>query len=394
MITESFTQAQWVFLGSGFVIALIMGAAVNATNFCTMGAVSDWINIGDSGRLRAWLLAVAVAVLGVALLEAGGLVRPDESFPPYRGAQLIWAENLLGGLMFGAGMTLASGCGAKTLIRIGGGNLKSVVVFAIIAPIAFYMVNPFPNSDKTLFTVMFYGWLRPLAVQLPARQDLGALLASPQWAFAARLSLGLILGGGLLALIFGAKEFRRDIRNIIGGAAVGLAVLAAWWVTSNVGVRAEGQVFSLQNFVADQWDFFAAPTDVKPAATRPLAPQSFTFINPIGQSLGLALSGFGLGFLTFGVMSTLGMIAGSFLWSILTGRFRIEWFVSFDDFLNHVVGAVLMGLGGVLAVGCTIGQAVTGVSTLALGSMIAFAGIFAGAAGMMKYQYWRILREA
>lgn len=394
MIAESFTQAQWIFIGSGFVIALILGAASNATNFCTMGAVSDWINIGDAGRLRAWLLAVAAAVIGVVALEAGGLVRPDDSFPPYRAAQFIWAENLLGGLMFGAGMTLASGCGAKTLIRIGGGNLKSLVVFAIIALIAFYMINPFPNSDKTLFTVLFYGWLRPLAVQLPARQDLGSLIAGPQGAATARLVIGLAVGTGLLALIFRSAEFRRDRRNIIGGAVVGLAVVAAWYVTSNVGIRADNQIFSLQNFVADQWDFFAAPGDVKPAAVRPLAPQSFTFINPIGQSLGLGLAGFSVSFLTFGVMAVAGMIAGSFLWAASTGRFRLEWFASFDDFLNHALGAALMGLGGVLAVGCTIGQAITGVSTLALGSLIAFAGIFAGCAGTMKYQYWRILREA
>lgn len=394
MISESIAQAQWIFLGSGFAIALILGAVSNATNFCTMGAVSDWVNIGDTGRLRAWFLAVAVAILGVVLFEYVGLVRADDSFPPYRGAQLIWAENLLGGLMFGAGMTLASGCGAKTLIRIGGGNLKSVMVFAVIALIAYFMLNPFPNSDQTLFTVMFYGWLRPLAIQLPERQDLGSLFANPQTAPLVRLLFGLAFGLGVIWLVFQGKEFRRDKRNIIGGLTVGLAVIAAWYVTSNVAVRADGQAFSLQNFVAEQWDFFAKPGDMKPAAVRPLAPQSFTFINPIGQAFGFGLNGFSPAYLTFGVMAVFGMFAGSLLWALSTRRFRIEWFVSFDDFLNHLVGAVLMGFGGVLAVGCTIGQAVTGVSTLAIGSFIAFAGIFAGCVGMMKYQYWRILREA
>src|SRR5210317_267130 len=127
-----------------------MGAIVNKTNFCTMGAVSDWVNIGDTGRFRAWLFAIAIALLGVTVLEAAGVVNVTSAFPPYRGPQLIWAENLLGGILFGIGMTLASGCGNKCLVRIGGGNLKSIMVFAVIAVIAYFMINPFPGSDQTL----------------------------------------------------------------------------------------------------------------------------------------------------------------------------------------------------------------------------------------------------
>ena len=127
MTFDSFVSAQSFFLWAVFVIALLMGAIVNKTNFCTMGAVSDWVNIGDRGRFRAWLLAIAVALLGVTVLEAAGLVNVTSAFPPYRGPQLIWAENLLGGMLFGIGMTLASGCGNKCLVRIGGGNLKSII---------------------------------------------------------------------------------------------------------------------------------------------------------------------------------------------------------------------------------------------------------------------------
>ncbi len=163
MTFDSFIQAQSVFLWSTFGIALLMGALVNKTNFCTMGAVSDMVNMGDYGRFRAWLLAIAVAVIGVAILENLGLARPGDAFPPYRAGQLLWAENLLGGLMFGIGMTLASGCGNKCLIRIGGGNIKSIMVMLIIGVIAYYMINPFPDSDQTLFTVLFYDWIRPLS---------------------------------------------------------------------------------------------------------------------------------------------------------------------------------------------------------------------------------------
>ncbi|BAN34622.1 transmembrane protein [Sulfuricella denitrificans skB26] len=393
MVFENFAQAQSFFLWVTFGIALTMGALVNKTNFCTMGAVSDWVNMGDTGRLRAWLFAIAVAMLGVAILEASGLVKLASTFPPYRANQLVWAENLLGGLMFGVGMTLASGCGNKTLVRIGGGNLKSIMVLAIIAVIAYYMVNPFPGSDKTLFTVFFYDWIRPLAVTLQTNQDLGAIIAGSGNAATPRLAIGSILALGLIGFAFISADFRSNFDNILGGLVVGLAVLAAWYVTSNVMMSADGQPFSLQNFVAEQWDMYAKPEDLKPADSRPLSAQSFTFINPMGQTLGYAMAGFKLTALTFGVMSVAGVILGSLLWSLISRNFRIEWFVSVKDFFNHFVGAILMGFGGVLAMGCTIGQGVTGVSTLAVGSIITLLAIIAGCASTMKYQYWRMMQE-
>ena len=388
---ETFFSAQWFFLWAIFAIALVMGAVVNKTNFCTMGAVSDWVNMGDTGRFRAWLLAIAVAILGVVGLEYFGFVNPGNAFPPYRAGQLIWAENLLGGVLFGIGMTLASGCGNKTLVRLGAGNIKSLMVAAVIAVIAYFMVNPFPGSDQTLFTVLFYDWIRPLAVDLGASQDLGSVLVRDN-PLTGRLVIGLILGVGLLAIIFRSADFRRSFDNILGGLVVGLAVLGAWYVTSNVVIDLDGEEYSLQSY-AQQWDFLADSNEGKPADTRPLAPQSFTFINPMGQTLGYASAGFRETYLTFGVMALLGVIAGSFLWALLSRSFRFEWFASLRDFVNHLVGAVLMGFGGVLALGCTIGQGITGISTLAIGSFIAFGGIVFGSALTMKVQYYKLVYE-
>jgi uncharacterized membrane protein YedE/YeeE len=388
---ETFFSAQSFFLWTTLVIALVMGAVVNKTNFCTMGAVSDWVNMGDTGRFRAWLLAIAVAMLGVVGLEYFGLVDAGGAFPPYRAGQLIWAENLLGGLLFGIGMTLASGCGNKTLVRLGGGNIKSLMVFAVIAVIAYFMVNPFPGSDQTLFTVLFYDWIRPLAVDLGASQDLGSLLVRDN-ALTGRLVIGAILGIVLLVIIFKSADFRRSFDNIFGGLVVGLAVLGAWYVTSNVNVDLDGEAYSLQSY-AQQWDFLADSGEGKPADTRPLAPQSFTFINPMGQTLGYVSAGFRETYLTFGVMALLGVIAGSFLWALLSRSFRFEWFASLRDFVNHLVGAMLMGFGGVLALGCTIGQGITGISTLAIGSFIAFGGIVLGSALTMKVQYYKLVYE-
>ena len=394
MVFQNFAQAQSFFLWATFGVALIMGAVVNKTNFCTMGAVSDWINMGDTSRLRAWLFAIAVATLGVAILEYTGLVKLASTFPPYRAPQLVWAENLLGGLMFGIGMTLASGCGNKTLIRIGGGNLKSIMVLAIIAVIAYYMINPFPGSDKTLFTVLFYDWIRPLAINLQTPQDLGAIVAGGGSVATARLAIGIVLCLVLAGFAFSSADFRSNFDNILGGLVVGLAVLAAWYITSSAMVSADEQTFSLQNFVAEQWDMYAKPEDLKPADSRPLSAQSFTFINPMGQTFGYAIAGFKLTSLTFGVMAVAGVIIGSLLWSLVSRSFRIEWFVSVKDFINHFIGATLMGFGGVLAMGCTIGQGVTGVSTLAVGSMITLLAIIAGCAATMKYQYWKMMNEA
>ena len=191
MSFENFASAESFFLWSGFFIALVMGAVVNKTNFCTMGAVSDWVNMGDKGRFRAWLLAIAVAMIGVITLESAGMLQANSTFPPYRGGQLAWIENVLGGLLFGIGMTLASGCGNKTLIRIGGGNIKSIFVFVIIGVIAYFMVNPFPGSDQTLMSVLFYDWIRPLSVNVGASQDLGTVVAGSEGAMTARLVIPL-----------------------------------------------------------------------------------------------------------------------------------------------------------------------------------------------------------
>ena len=391
MTFESFIDAQSYFLWNIFIIALLMGALVNKTNFCTMGAVSDMVNIGDYGRFRAWLLAIAVAVAGVAVLEYLGLVDPADAFPPYRSGQLVWAENLLGGLMFGIGMTLASGCGNKCLVRLGGGNLKSVMVMLVIGGIAYFMVNPFPGSDQTLFTMLFYDWMRPLAVDLGASQDLGMLVAGDA-AGTARLVIGGVLVLAILWFVFKSAEFRGSFDNILGGLAVGLVVLAAWYVTSNVQINADEELYSLGGYYAE-WDMLAESEEGKPAQGRPLSPQSFTFINPMGQTVGYVARGLDTSLLTFGVMAFFGVIAGSLLWSVINRSFRIEWFNSVGDFITHLVGAILMGFGGVLALGCTIGQGITGISTLALGSFITFFAIVLGSALTMKVQYYKMVYE-
>ena len=388
---ESFQEGISFFLWTTFIVSIFFGAVVNKTNFCTMGAVSDMVNISDYGRLRAWFLAIAVAILGVTLLEYLQMVDVNGTFPPYRDSQLILGENIIGGFLFGIGMTLASGCGNKTLVRIGGGNIKSIMVFAVIALIAYYMTNPFPDSDKTLFSVLFYDWIRPLSISLSGSQDIGAMFSAENTA-TSRLIAGSFVGLILLFLIFRSAEFRASKENIAAGLTVGLVILFAWYLSSNIKIDIDETLYSMSDYY-EEWDMIADDDEGKPAQGRTLSSQSFTFINPIGQSFGYAESGFDKTLLSFGLMSVFGVILGSFLFSLFSKSFRIEWFFDIKDFIMHLTGAILMGFGGVLALGCTIGQGITGVSTLALGSIAALLAIIFGSALTMKIQYYKLVYE-
>lgn len=391
MLFETFLSAQSTLLVSAFVLAFILGVVVNKTNFCTMGAVSDMVNMGDYSRFRAWLLAIAVAISGVVVLEYFGMLSVDSSFPPYRDTQIIWLENVLGGLMFGIGMTLASGCGNKTLIRIGGGNIKSIVVLIVIGTVAFYMNNPFPGTDKTLYSELFYRWVSLAAIDLDSLSDLGSL-ANAESALSMRLVIGLVLSALLFFYIFKSREFLAGKDNLLGGLVVGLVVLGAWVISSNITINVDEEPYSL-NAYYQEWDMLSDSEEGKPSTGRTLNTQSFTFINPMAQTVAYTMSGFDNVHLSFGILSVAGVILGSLFWALLSKGFRFEWFAGIKDFVMHFIGAILMGMGGTIALGCTIGQAVSGISTLALGSFLTFFAILFGSALTMKIQYYKMLYE-
>jgi uncharacterized membrane protein YedE/YeeE len=294
--------------------------------------------------------------------------------------------------MFGIGMTYASGCGNKTLVRVGGGNIKSIMVLLVIAVIAYFMINPLPGSSNTLYSLLFYNWTNPLSVNLGSGQDLGSLVASGESVVTARLIIGGILGLLLLFWVFKSADFRSTRDNIIGGLVIGAVVVGAWYITSSVQVGDDMDTYELRAFV-QEWDFLADDPEGRPAEAMPWSSQSFTFINPMGQSLRYVTSGFDNAVLYFGVIALFGVIVGSLFWALVSKSFRIEWFASFRDFVNHFIGAILMGFGGVLAMGCTVGQGITGISTLALGGFLTFIAIVLGAALTMKVQYYKMVYE-
>jgi uncharacterized protein len=351
-----------------FGLAVVMGGIANKTNFCTMGAVSDWVNMGDTGRMRSWMLAMAVALLGVVILEASGKAAiGTATFPPYRTANLAWLRYILGGFMFGIGMTLASGCGNKTLVRIGGGNVKSLVVLFIAGAAAYVMLwTDFYDS-------VFGGMVSATTINLGARgiasQALGDLTGI------GNTIAGTVVALAIIGYAFASSEFRSNRDNVVSGIVIGLIIVAGWYVTGGE--------------MGAKWKEFAEFADTKPLRVET---QSYTFISAMGDAARYAMNPKDTSLVNFGIVALAGVIVGSMLWALIGRHFRIEWFNSGRDFVNHAIGAVLMGIGGVLSMGCTVGQAITGVSTLALGSILTFIFIVAGAAATMKYQYWQMMR--
>lgn len=358
----------------GFALGVIFGAAGNKTNFCTMGAVSDIVNMGDWSRMRMWLLAIAVAITGAQALQYAGLV--DLSRSIYTAPNFTWLAFIVGGFLFGVGMTLGSGCGNKTLIRIGAGNLKSVVVYVFLA-ISAYM------TLRGLFGQFRVSVLQPVAVNFEAYglkgQDLPSLLGSTGVdVVTLRVAVSALTVCALLFFVFRDREFRANGSQIGGGLVAGLVVAAGWYVTTALGYRENPDTLEMTFF-----------------GTNTRAAETLSFVAPLAYTLELLMLWTDKSLtITFGIMAALGVITGSFVYAKSSGSFRWEGFTRIDDLGNHILGGILMGFGGVTALGCTVGQGISGVSTLALGSILTFFSIVAGSVATLRYQYWKLMREA
>jgi hypothetical protein len=352
----------------GFGLAFVFGVVAHRVNFCAMGAVSDVVNIGDWGRMRMWLLAIAVVVLAANLLHLFGYIDLERSI--YPAERFTWLSYLVGGVLFGVGMTLAGGCGSRNLIRLGGGNLKSLVVLAFLA-LSAYM------TMKGVLAVPRTSLFEPVATHVEGGQGLPNLLAQlvGMQAAAARWVVMGLVGAALLVFVLKDRDFRRSRELMLGGVIIGLVVAAGWYVTGHIGYLPEDPQTLEETF----------------AGTNTHRPESFSFVGPVGYGLELLLLWTDSSLrVTFGIAVVAGLFAGSLAYALASRSFRWESFASAGDLRDHVLGAVLMGFGGVAALGCTIGQGLTGVSTLALGSFLALGGIMAGSAATMKFLYWRL----
>jgi uncharacterized membrane protein YedE/YeeE len=345
-----------------FLIGIVFGAVVNKTNFCTMGAVSDWVNMGNKDRLRAWFLAIGIAILATQAMQFKGIIDVSEAI--YLTPNFGWLGYLLGGFLFGVGMTLASGCGQRTLVRVGGGNLKSLVVMILLGLTAYMTM-------RGLLALVRVNAIEVTNIDLAAKniadQGMGTLISSVLGLENSTLIsrvIAVILGVGLVLYAFLGKEFRHSFNNILAGVTIGLIIPAGWYVTGVIGF--------------DDFD--------------PVRLESYTFIAPTGQGL-MYLMTFTGSTINFGIAAVFGVILGSFIYAILSGKFRVETFSDRSDMIRHMLGGILMGFGGVLALGCTIGQGITGMSTLAFGSLLALISIVFGSALTMKTDYYRLDEE-
>jgi uncharacterized membrane protein YedE/YeeE len=358
-------------LGASFIFSLLFGAIAQRTHFCTMGAISDVVNMGDWQRMRQWALAAGVAMLGFGVLTFLGKIDPGKTL--YASSRVAWLSALVGGCLFGFGMVLASGCGSKTLVRVGSGSLKSLIVLIVMGVSAFATLKGITAVARVATVDQISIDSAALsAISLGASSVLGLKIQAAQL-----LAAGLI-GGALLLWAMAPKEFRRS-DNLLAGLGIGAIITAMWWVSGSLGYVPEHPDTLQEAFVA----------------TNSGRAEALSFVAPVAYTVDwLIFFSDQSKVLSLGIVTVLGVITGSALMALATQRFRWEGFGSTEDVANHLVGAVLMGVGGVTAMGCTVGQGLSGVSTLSVMSFLAVAAIVLGAVMAFKYQTWRLEKTA
>ena len=332
----------------GLAIGFAFGLALAATNYCVMGAVSDWRLGGDKGRLGAAALAAVVAILGAQALDVAGITDLSKSI--YLTPRLNWLGALGGGLLFGFGMVYAGGCPSRTLVRAGGGDLRALVSLLTIALAALAALSGiFGSARMALSTAASVDFAaRGLATQSfsDVIVNLGVDRATARTAAAALIVIPLTV------FAFGPARLLSTPRNVAAGVSVGLLATLSWALT---GLAADDM------------------------AANPVAPSSLSFVRPVADAVDWIERSTALGLPGFGAASVFGVLLGSFAYAAITGQLRFSGFADGDDLKRHILGAAAMGIGGILAVGCSIGQGVTGLSTLSIQSMIAAAAILGGA---------------
>lgn len=323
----------------GLGIGCLLGFAARRGRFCTLGALEDAVYGQDTRRLRAWALAIAVAMLGVRVLSLNGFPL-DQTL--YASPELELGPLILGGLTFGFGMALVGNCAFGNLLRLGGGDLKALVALLVAAVSAVMAM-------RGLTALVRVAAIDPLVLSTPSgrSQLLPALLSLGP---AMSSVLACACAALLAAFAFFNDPFRRDRKLVASAVVVGLCVTAGWGATAFAGFDPFG-------------------------TERPV---SLSFARPVGDAVLYAMLASGMQ-VDFGIASVVGVLIGAFIEARQARRFRWEAPDDPGEMRRHILGAFLMGTGGITALGCTIGQGVTGVATLSVGSAIALAAITLGA---------------
>jgi uncharacterized membrane protein YedE/YeeE len=325
-------------------IGFVAGWVLQRTHFCTMGAISDYFLFRSKTRLKAWFLAMAVAMLVTTTLRITGYINISASI--YLAPSLGWMGLLLGGWLFGFGMVLAGGCASRNVVRMGSGSLKALCVVMVMSITA---------------AATSFGWLR----WMPATFDMVSTPELHSEGLGLIELLGPKLGGGLgtvlatLLMIYclADKRVRSSPRELAFGLIFGLLIPLGWIVTGSV----------LVDGMPDQ------------------IPQSLGYIVPAGDVLRVLTSPFFAVGLSFAVIAWIGTFLGALGSAWIDGSFRFETFSNHDDMVRHLLGGALLGVGGVLAAGCTIGQGLSGLSTLAPATIVSLVAMFLGARQGLRY---------
>jgi len=355
------TELLWLAFGLG----LVLGWVVQRSHFCTMGAISDAVLMHDATRLRQWALALAVSMLGLGLMVQLGWLSPLETL--YAAPRFPWLSYMLGGSLFGIGMVLASGCPTKNLVRLGGGNLKALVVLMVMGLSALATLR---GAPAVLRTRVF----DPLTAGVDTGPFAGQWLASvtglgvTQGLWVAAVVVSLLL----LVWVLRGPDFLAP-GNLLGGLGVAAVLLAMWCLSGVLGLVPEHPETLERVHLG--------------SASGRLEGLSFTA--PLAHWLDAFLYlGDGRKRLTLAMTLVPGVVLGAALAAWRHGQWRWEGFTRISDLARHLVGAVLMGMGGVMAMGCSLGQGLTGLSTLSWGSMLAVAAMVAGAWLALRVQWW------
>lgn len=321
----------------GLASGVTLGLSARLGNFCTLGALEMAAYGGDQRRLRLWGIVLAVAIAGTFLGVQLGQIELSQTF--YH--QLVWNPwaSVAGGLIFGYGMALAGNCGFGALVRFGGGDLRSLVVVVVMGVFGFITLS---------------GPLAPLRIALFPQQEAEA----PQGIAATVESLvGLppaltaaVIAAGFLIWALAYAPLRRRPGEMAWGVVAGAAVVLALWGTSWLNHESFGEV----------------------------GVEGLSFTAPVGRTL-MYLMTSTAGGLNFSVGAVLGVMAGALAGSLWHGMFRWEACEDPRELGRQVGGAALMGIGGVLALGCSVGQGVSAFATLAWSAPVTLAAIAAGA---------------
>jgi len=342
---------------AAFAVALILGAAAQASRFCLHGGLRDALFKRDGRRLAAFFLAVAVAIalVGVVQVALGQFVEPSR--PPLTSPNLAWGRYLVGGLVFGVGMILARGCPLRNLVRVAQGNVQALVVLIVMAASAYAMTR------TSLYAEVFAPWLGTWTIDLRkwgfGHQDLGTLLgiASP----AARLLLALAVAVPTIAVAWRYLPLQSARVMTLGAAVIGATIAAGYALTAGpLGAKA-----------IDDAAFLTLPPDG-------MGVQSYTFSGPLADTVYFLLHP-SAQTLSFGVAAVAGVLVGVLISALLRGEFRWEAGVVPRVLLRQCIGAVLAGIGAILALGCTIGNGLSGLAVLSAGATLGLAAIVAGA---------------